>query len=92
MGKLVRALYGTRDAPLAWQKLVMEDMNTSGFEECKVTTGVFTHGVRDLRLVAHVDDLLVSGEKHDLTRFKEEMAKKYELKVQVSGWESGDEN
>ena len=63
--------YGTRDAPLAWQKVVKEDMKAFGFVECKVTTGVFTHGVRDLRLVAHVDDFLASGEKHDLTWFKE---------------------
>ena len=91
MGQLVRALYGTRDAPLAWQNVVKEDMKTLGFEECKVTTGVFTHRVRDLRLVVHVDVFPASGEKGDLIWFKEEFAKTYELKVQVAGWESGDE-
>ena len=60
MGKLVRALYGTRDAPLAWQTVVKSDMKDMGFHECKVTNGVFTHPERDLRVVAHVDDFLLS--------------------------------
>ena len=76
--------------PLAWQKVVKETMRALGVDECKVTTGVFTHRVRDLRLVAHVDDFLASGERRDLTWFKEEMAKTYELKVQFAGWETGD--
>ena len=89
VGKLVRALYGTRNAPFAWQLLVKSDMKALGFEECKVTSGVFTHRARDLRVVAHVDDFLVSGEYQDLAWFRNEMAKKYELKVQIAGWEQG---
>ena len=48
VGKLIRALYGTRDAPLAWQTVVRSDMKELGFDECKVTNGVFTHRERDL--------------------------------------------
>ena len=51
VGKLIRALYGTRDAPLAWQTVVKSDMKEMGFDECKVTSGVFTHRKRDLRTV-----------------------------------------
>ena len=58
----------------------------AGFEECKVTNGVFTHSQRDLRTVAHVDDFLVSGELHDLLCFRNQLHEKYELKVQVAGW------
>ena len=90
MGKLVRALYGTRDAPLAWQTVVKSDMKEMGFDECKVTNGVFTHRERDLRTVAHVDDFLLSGEGHDLLWFRDQMLKKYELKVQVAGWDRDD--
>ena len=91
VGKLVRALYGTRDAPLAWQTVVKKDMKELGFEECKVTNGVFTHAVRDLRTVAHVDDFLLSGELHDLLWFRDKLLEKYELKVQVAGWNHEDE-
>ena len=77
MGNFVRALYGTRDAPLARQRVVKEYMITFCFEECKVTTGIFAIRVGYLRLVAHVDDYLASAGKHDLTWSKEEMAKMY---------------
>ena len=62
VGKLIRALYGTRDAPLAWQTVVRSGMRELGFDECKATNGVFTHSERDLRVVTHVDDFLLSGE------------------------------
>ena len=91
VGKLIRALYGTRDAPLAWQTVVKKDMKELGFEECKVTNGVFTHSQRDLRTVAHADDFLVSGELHDLLWFRNKLLEKYELKVQVAGWDREDE-
>jgi len=90
VGKLVRALYGTRDAPLAWLTVVKSDMKEMGFEECKVTNGVFTHPVRGLRAVVHVDDFLMSGDGHQLQWFRDHMSKKYELKVQVAGWAHGD--
>ena len=65
-------------------------MNMLGFDECKVTTGAFTHRERDLRAVAHVDDFLLSGEINDPTWFRDRLKDKYELKVQVAGWERGD--
>ena len=42
VGRLVKTLYGTRDAPVAWQRVVKNDMALLGFEECKVTSG-FVH-------------------------------------------------
>ena len=90
VGKLVKALYGTRDAPLAWLTVVKGDMQEMGFKECKVTSGVFTHPERDVRVVVHVDDFLVSGEEHQLQWFHDHLAKKYELKVQMAGWANGD--
>ena len=41
VGRLVKTLYGTRDAPVAWQKVVKNDMARLGFTECKVTSGVY---------------------------------------------------
>ena len=90
VGKLVRSLYGTRDAPLAWLTVVKSDMKELGFKECKVTNGVFTHPGRNLRVVVHVDDFLLSGEGHHLTWFRDQLSKKYEFKVQVAGWEHSD--
>ena len=90
MGKLARALYGTRDAPLAWLTVVRSDMKEMGLEECKVTNGVFTHPERGLRAVVHVDDFPLSGKGHQLQWFRDHLTKMYELKVQVAGWAHGD--
>jgi hypothetical protein len=65
-------------------------MKEMGFSECKVTNGVFTHPERNIRVVVHVDDFLLSGEQHQLSWFQDQMAKKYELKVQTAGWNQGD--
>ena len=91
MGKLVRALYGTRDAPMAWQTVVKSYMKDMGFDECKVTNGVFTHRERDVRAVAHVNEFPLSGERHDLFWFRGQMLRKYELKDQVAGWDREDD-
>ena len=61
-----------------------------GFTECKVTSGVYYHAERDLRVVTHVDVFLVAGEVHHLVWLRKELEKTYELKVQVAGWEAGD--
>ena len=91
VGRLNKTLYGTRDAPVAWLRAVRLDMEAMGFLECKVTTGVFVHPVRDVRVVTHVDDFLVAGELEDLMWLHDQMAQKYELKVQIAGWDHGDE-
>ena len=86
VGKLVRALYGTRDAPLAWLTAVKSYMKEMGFHEGKVANGVYTHPERNLKAVDQVDDFLLSGEGHQLQWFRDHMFNKYELKVQVAGW------
>ncbi len=86
VGKLIRALYGTRYAPLAWLTVVKTDMKEMGFDECNLINGVFTHLKRDLRVLAHVDEFLLSGCIEDLHWFRDQMLTTYELKDQVAGW------
>ena len=80
VGRLIKTLYGTRDAPVAWQKVVKDDMSRLGFTECKVTSGVYHHSDKDLRVVTHVDDFLIAGEIQHLTWLRRELEKTYELK------------
>lgn len=91
VGRLNKTLYGTRDAPVAWLRAVREDMEAMGFLECKVTTDVFAHPVRDIRVVPHVDDWLVASDRDDVLWLRDEKSQKYELKVQLAGWDQGDE-
>ena len=90
VGRLVKTLYGTRDAPVAWQRVVKNDMARLGFEECRMTSGVYIHRDRDLRVVTHVDDFLVAGETQHLKWLRDELEKTYELMVQIAGWQPGD--
>ena len=90
VGRLVKTLNGTRDAPVAWQKVVKGDMFHLGSEECRRTLGVYIHRDRDLRVVTHVDDFLVAGEAQHLKWLRGELEMTYELKAQIAGWQSGD--
>ncbi len=82
---------GSRHAPVAWVRSVRQDLHGLGFLECKVMTGVFVHPVRDMGVVTHVEDFRVAGERDDLLWLRDEMSQKHELKVQMAGWEHGDE-
>ena len=42
-GRLVKALYGLRDAPLIWKAHLTSSLKEVGFEECPVMPGLFRH-------------------------------------------------
>ena len=43
MGKLSKAMYGTRDAPQVWQEEVRATMMAMGFTECITQPGIYYH-------------------------------------------------
>ena len=59
MGKLERAMYGTRDAPQVWQEEVRKTMDQLGFKECVAQPGIYVHLERTLQVISHVDDFSV---------------------------------
>ena len=75
VGKLNKALYGTRDAPMLWQDTLRAALVGLGFVETLVMPGVFRHPVHELELSAHVDDLFIVGLTEDLRWFQAEFAK-----------------
>ena len=83
VGKLVKAMYGTRSAPLMWQKVVKQQMKELGFCESVVMPCLYYHPGRDMFVVVHVDDFLCSGELKDLTWLRTSLEKHYELKGEV---------
>ena len=88
-GKLDKALYGTRDAPQAWAEELARALGELGFECSKLQPSIVWNKVKDLRVVVHVDDLLVEGEVHSLRWLKEKLKEKYEIKGK--DLEEGDE-
>ena len=52
MGKLERAMYGTRDAPQVWQEEVRNTMEGLGFDECITQPGVYHHVARGIHIIS----------------------------------------
>ena len=70
VGKLERAMYGTRDAPMIWQDHLREPLPDMKFKESATHPGVFQHETQDDLLRVHVDDLLCTGVRDDLLWLK----------------------
>ena len=85
IGKLKKAMYGTRSAPLIWQKVVMKKMKEMGFDTCPTTPCLYHHKTRDFLVVDHVDDFLGAGEPEDLLWVKQELEKTFELTYKLVG-------
>ena len=85
VGKLVKAMYGTRDAPLIWQETVEANMQSLGFLPSKLHPSVYFHRERGLRVLAHVDDFMCTGSHSQLKWLYDELSKDYELKSKMIG-------
>ena len=83
VGRLQRALYGTRDAPQIWAKEVENTMKSLGFIVCLSQPSVFRHVDKDLVVIVHVDDFLCSGDLNELQWLYKSLAEKYELKQSI---------
>ena len=66
VGLLSKSMYGLRDAPLIWQKVVKVMLMKRGFIPLIGTQCVDTNKKLKMTIVAHVDDLLCQGEEKDL--------------------------
>ena len=85
VGKLERAMYGTRDAPMIWQDHLRKTLIGNKFKEFVTHPGVFQHETRDLFICVHVDDLLCTGARDDLMWLKFQLSKEYELETKMMG-------
>ena len=85
IGRLNKAMYGTRDAPAAWSRLVRTMLSNLGFEPCRTSACVFYHPVKKLKIVSHVDDFLCSGTDKDLVWLRSQLKDKYEVDGDILG-------
>jgi hypothetical protein len=83
VGKLEKALYGTRDAPQAWLEELGATLEELGFSASAHYPGVYYHSGMDVSMVTHVDDLLCGGSPENLAWLRTELQKKYEVKGDV---------
>ena len=62
--KLIRSLYGMRDAPANWEELYSETLKSFKFLQGRASACCFYHPPRDLKCVVHGDGL----PSRDMTR------------------------
>ena len=91
VGKLLKAMYGTRDAPQIWAGEVAKALECLGFERSVYQPSVYFHRAREMIVTVHVDDFLCSGAVEDLKWLYESLRAKYDLKKVIIGPGSNEE-
>ena len=89
-GRLLKSLYGTRDAARNWEEEYSTDLQTIGFIRGVSSPSVFYHPTREIRVVVHGDDFTCLGWRGQLLWLRGEMAKQYEIKYELIGPGSSD--
>lgn len=80
--KLMKALYGLRQAPRAWYAKLNACLESLGFKRCPSEHAVYTRkeGENNLIVAVYVDDLLVTGSDVSMIEsFKKQMSQKFEM-------------
>lgn len=80
--KLVKALYGLRQASRAWYAKLSKVLEKIGFVKCPYEHAVYTkrEGEEALIICVYVDDLLVTGTSiSNINRFKERMSEFFDM-------------
>ncbi|MBW0497555.1 hypothetical protein O181_037270 [Austropuccinia psidii MF-1] len=77
--RLNKAIYGLKQAPLAWYQRLKNWLVTKGFASCNLDPCVFHwKGRHPIWLYIHVDDIAIFGKAVD--DFKNEIAEEFEIK------------
>lgn len=80
--RLVKALYGLRQAPRAWYTKLDASLLSLGFHRSASEHAVYMRGANARRLVVgvYVDDLVITGGNHsELDQFKKEMRETFQM-------------
>ncbi len=79
VGKLVKAMYGARDAPLIWQAELRRVMEKLGFEARVLQPGLYHNKARDTDVVAQVDDFWRTGRDQDLKWLHDKLKEEFDI-------------
>ncbi|XP_074327045.1 uncharacterized protein LOC141664984 [Apium graveolens] len=80
--KLLKALYGLRQAPRAWYSKLNKFLERLGFQRCPYEHAVYTRKIEGNILVVgvYVDELLITGTSISIIKeFKQEMNKQFDM-------------
>jgi hypothetical protein len=78
--RLVRCLYGTRDAPKRWEAFLAEQLMDLGFARGRASPCCYFHAALGVRCIVHGDDFVLTGRAHALDQVKAGMHERFLLK------------
>ena len=81
VAKLVRCVYGTRDAGAIWEDCYRDALESIGFTSGSASPCCFWHKERNLSCVVHGDDFSTLGLDADLDWLEKSLAEHFELKI-----------
>ena len=82
-GRLLRWLYGMRNAASSWEREYSEKLQSEGYVRGKAAPTTFYNKEKDARCVVHGDDFTFLAEEAELRRMATLMAEWYEIKVRA---------
>nr|GEW08390.1 ribonuclease H-like domain, reverse transcriptase, RNA-dependent DNA polymerase [Tanacetum cinerariifolium] len=80
--KLIKALYGLRQAPRAWNVKLDQTLKSLDFKKCNLEQVVYTRRSKTSTLIVgvYVDDLILTGTpRKEIDAFKSKMKDKFEM-------------
>nr|GEU50406.1 ribonuclease H-like domain, reverse transcriptase, RNA-dependent DNA polymerase [Tanacetum cinerariifolium] len=80
--RLIKSLYGLRQAPRAWNIKLDNTLKSLGFKKCALEQAIYTKTSKDSTLLigVYVDDLIITGTpKKKIDKFKAQMEEKSEM-------------
>ncbi len=78
--RLIRCLYGTRDAPKRWEAFLAEQLVAIGFMRGRASPCCYYNAALDVRCIVHGDDFVLTGRAHALDAVKASMHERFLLK------------
>jgi hypothetical protein len=78
--RLVRCLYGTRDAPKRWEAFLAEQLVALGFAKGRASPCCYFHARLEVRCIVHGDDFVLTGCAGALDEVKAGMHARFLLK------------
>ena len=84
-------LHGMRQAARNWEKEHSKTLTDAGFLVGRANGSTFYHEMREVRIVVHGDDFVITGGEEELKWTEDVLRKKYPLKMRgILGPEPGD--
>nr|GEW14323.1 ribonuclease H-like domain, reverse transcriptase, RNA-dependent DNA polymerase [Tanacetum cinerariifolium] len=80
--RLIKSLYGLRQAPRAWNIKLDNTLKSLDFKKCALEQAIYTKTSKDSTLLIgiYVDDLIITGTpKKEIDKFKAQMEEKFEM-------------